>query len=141
MAGMSVRRAPCGPLGKAWNARVDDWMEDGSRIIRLSEEYRRHYRETVCARCTPQEQARRKCAALTEGCSTLSCSHMNRAFYSRYKRIIDAHQASHPLVERIALNARLEEGRKARAAPPGAAPGIAPAGGAARAGALARRAA
>ena len=108
---MRVRRAPCGPIGQAWNARVEDWIEDGSRIIRLDEEYRRHYRETVCARCTPEEQVRRRCAALTEGCSTLSCSHMDRAFYSRYKKIIAAHEASHPLVERIALNARLDEAR------------------------------
>lgn len=141
MARLRVRRAPCGPLGEAWGARVEDWIDDGSRIVRLSGEYRKHYRETICAKCTPEEQARRGCAALTEGCSTLSCSHMNRAFYSRYKRIIDAHQASHPLVERIALNARLEEGRKARAAPPGAVASIAPAGSAARTGGLARRAA
>jgi len=136
---MRARRAPRGPLGEAWDARVDDWIEDGSRIVRLDEEYRRHYRETVCARCTPQEQVRRKCAALTEGCSTPSCSHMNRAFYSKHKRIIDAHLASHPLVERIALNAQLEEGRKAHMAPPGAVARIAPAGSAARTGALARR--
>lgn len=108
---LRVRRAPRGPLGQAWDARVDDWIDDGSRIIRISEEYRRHYRETVCARCSPEERVRRRCAALTEGCSTLSCSHMNRAFYSRYRKIIDAHLASHPLVERICLNARLEEGR------------------------------
>lgn len=108
---MRVRRAPCGPLGEVWNARVEDWAEDGSRIVRLSAEYRRHYRETVCTKCTPEQQVRRGCAALTEGCSTLSCAHMDRAFYSRYRHIIQAHQASHPLVERIALNAQLEAGR------------------------------
>ena len=112
MARLQVRHAPCGPLGQAWNARVDDWIEDGSRIVRLDEEYRRHYREKICSKCTPEEQVRRRCAALTEGCSTLSCSHMNRAFYSKHKKIIDAHQASHPLLVRIGLNAQLDEARR-----------------------------
>ncbi|MDD9802725.1 MAG: hypothetical protein OXU53_09255 [Deltaproteobacteria bacterium] len=37
---------------------------------------------------------------------------MNRAFYSKHKKIIDAHQASHPLLVRIGLNAELDEARR-----------------------------
>ena len=111
---LEVYRVPCGPLGEAWNARVRDWAEGGDRIARLSREYRRHYRATVCARCTPERQVRRGCAALREGCSTLSCSHMNRAFYSRYRRVIRARLASHPLMERIRLDAQLEEAGRSR---------------------------
>lgn len=105
---LEVYRLPCGPLGQAWAARVEDWAEGGNRIIRLSREYRGHYRATVCAKCTPERQARRRCTALREGCSTLSCSHMNRAFYSRYKKIIRARMRSHPMMERIRLNAQLD---------------------------------
>ncbi|MDD9808639.1 MAG: hypothetical protein OXU25_02245 [Thaumarchaeota archaeon] len=112
MGRMVIRRAPGGSFGDAWSARVEDWMEEGSRIIRLDEEYRRHYRATVCARCTPEQQARRKCAALTRGCSTKSCSHMNRAFCSKHRKIIRAHLWSHPLTARILLNRRLEDARR-----------------------------
>lgn len=111
---IEIRRAPCGPIGQAWGARVEDWIDGGDRIIRLSREYRRHYRATICAKCTPERQAKRRCAALSEGCDTLSCSHMNRAFYSRYRKVIRARLASHPLAERIRLNARLEEARRGR---------------------------
>jgi len=110
---LEIRRVPCGPLGQVWNARVDDWIEDGSRIIRLSREYRRHYRETVCAKCTPEEQERRGCSVLSERDNTRSCDHMNRAFYSRHREIIRARMASHPLVERIRLNAQLGGGARA----------------------------
>ena len=111
-------REPHGPLAQAWDARVEDWEADGDRIIRLSREYRRHYRSTICAKCTPERQAERKCAARTEGCSTLSCAHMNRAFYSRYRHIIRARMWSHPLMERIRLNAQLDEARRRRGEEP-----------------------
>lgn len=117
---LEIRRVPCGPLGQAWNARVDDWIEDGGRIIRLSREYRRHYRKTVCAKCTPEEQERRGCSVLSEKTNTRSCDHMNRAFYSRYRKVIRARMASHPLMERIRLNAQLDGARGGREALGGA---------------------
>lgn len=115
---LEVRRVPCGPLGEAWNARVDDWVEDGSRIIRLSREYRRHYRATVCPKCTPEQQAKRGCTVLSKEGNIRSCGHMSRAFYSRYRRIIRARMGSHPLAVRIRLNARLEAARREREAGP-----------------------
>lgn len=103
-----VRREARGPLGEAWSARIDDWIDDGMRLVRLSKEYRRRYRETVCARCSPEQQARRKCAALAPGCSTKSCRHMDRACAAKHRRLIRAHTESHPFYQRLRMNAELE---------------------------------
>ena len=117
MADVEVRRvrpmpgSPC----EAWAARVEDWIEDGERIIRLSREYRRHYRETICVKCSPERQAGRNCSALAPGCDIKSCAHMDRALSSRHRRIIAAHRESHPLMQRLRMNAALVRARDSRA--------------------------
>ena len=109
---LKLSRAPCGPIATVWAARVDDWIDDGSRIVRLSMEHRRNYRATVCARCSHEQQVRRKCSALTPGCDKKSCAHMDRAFYSKHRNLIMAHFDSHPLSQRLRMNAALDDSPK-----------------------------
>ena len=105
-------------------SRDNDWIDDGSRISRLSMEHRRNYWATVCTKCPHEQQVRRRCSALRQGCDKRSCAHMDRAFYSKHRNLIMAHIDSHPLSQRLRMNAALDDsqGDVARASPQ-AAPG------------------
>ncbi len=106
---LEITRVPHGPIATAWAMRVDDWIDDGQKFVRLSEEHRRNYRATICTKCSHEQQVRRRCSALTPGCDKKSCAHMDRAFYSKYRNLIMGHIDSHPLSQRIRMNAALDD--------------------------------
>ena len=104
---MEIRDAPRSPAHEAWDERVVDWLEDGDRILGLGQEYRQHYKEKICSKCSPEQQVRRKCAALSPGCDELECGHMLRAFAKKHDKAISQYLASHPIAVRLSLNAEL----------------------------------
>ncbi|MDD9814154.1 MAG: hypothetical protein OXU37_07835 [Thaumarchaeota archaeon] len=110
MVKLEIRKLPGSPL---WEARMEDWIENGDRILRLHEEHEEQYRRKICSKCSPGQRIRRDCTSLIPDCDELSCDHMKRAFARKHGRLIHQHAELHPWSVSLRLNAELEARRRA----------------------------
>ena len=85
MVKLEIQKPPGSPLQDSWDARMEDWIENGDRILRLHEG---QYRRKICSKCSPGQRIRRDCTSAIPGRDGLSCDHMRRAFARRHGRPI-----------------------------------------------------
>ena len=109
---VEIRRVPLGPLGQIWDERVRDWMEESPRYVQLYLDYREQHYKKICSKCTHAQKVKRKCALLIPGFDEQHCRHIDLAFASKHRTVIQRRYESHPFMQRILMNLELERRRR-----------------------------
>jgi len=88
------------PLDKILEERMIDWHENSSLLLRKMTEHREKYRKKICTGCIDtQQQKDRNCIGMViDGRKIFSCSHMDLAVCSKFKKEFDAHMNFHPAI-------------------------------------------